>query len=123
MTKQEQLATLVTASEELDGYICHLSWNGILIEEEAQDFDSILKKIDKVAEAIRHETTSPTYVYIVWEDCHGIIGYHKTFEGAKKQLMKDNGYEQLVKNVPLDYDEETRWGWDVLYIERTELEE
>lgn len=123
MTKQEQLAALVTASEELDGYVCSLSWDGILTEKEAKEFDSFLEKINKVAEAIRHEATPPTYVYIVYEDCHGVIGYHKTFESAKKQLMKDSGYKELADNYSLDYDDKTCWGWEVLYIERIEVEE
>lgn len=123
MTKQEQLAALVTASEELDSYVCSLSWDGILTEKEAQEFDGILEKINKVAEEIRHETTPPTYVYAVWEDWHGIVGYHKTLEGAKEQLMEDSGYKELADNYPLDYDDETCWGWDVLYIERIEVEE
>lgn len=118
MTKQEQLATLL-----LGGYVADLAYCGVITEEEAQELDHILEKINKVSEEIRHETTPPTYVYIVWEDWHGIIGYHKTFESAKKQLMKDSGYKELADNYPLDYDGETQWGWDVLYIERIELGE
>lgn len=123
MTKQEQLAALVTASEELDGYVCSLTWDGDISVIKAQEFDSILHRINKVAEAIRHEATPPTYIYAVWEDWHGNIGYHKTFEGAKKQLMEDSGYKELADNYPLDYDDETCWGWDVLFIERIELGE
>ncbi len=123
MTKQEQLAALVCTSESLGDYVADLAYCGVITEKEAEPFDGFIEKIDKVAEAIRHETTPPAYVYIVWDDWHGIIGYHKTFESAKKQLMKNSGYEQLVKNVPLDYDEEIRWGWDVLNVERIELEE
>ena len=123
MTKQEQLAALVCVSEELDSYVCSLSWEGVLTEKEAKEFDSFLEKINEVAEEIRHETTPPTYVYAVHEDWHGTIGYHKTFEGAKKQLMEDSGYKELADNYPLDYDDETCWGWDVLYIERIEVEE
>ena len=123
MTKQEQLAALVRVSEELDGYVCSLAWDGVLTEKEAQEFDSFLEKINKVAEEIRHETTPPTYVYAVWEDWHGIIGYHKTFEGAKKQLMEDGAYQDLADNYPPDYNDETCWGWDVLFIERIEVEE
>ena len=123
MTKQEQLAALVTAYEELDGYVCSLSWDGVLTEKEAKEFDSILEKINKVAEAIRHETTPPTYAYAVREDGYGIIGYHKTFEGAKKQLTENTGYQELADNYPLDYDRETCWGWDVLFIERIKIKE
>ena len=122
MTKQEQLAALVCASEEIDGYVCNLSWMGILTEDEAKNFDSILKKIDEVAEVIRHEVTPPSYVYAVWEDWHGIIGYHKTLEGAKKQLMEHSDYEQL-KKYPLDYESENAWGWDDLYVYQLELDD
>ena len=122
MTKQEQLAALQCAYEELDGYTCSLSWDGILTEDEAKNFDSILEKIDKVAEEIRHETTS-SYVYTVWEDCCGIIGYHKTFESAKKQLMEHSVYKEHLKEFPLDCESETCWGWDILCIDRIEVEE
>lgn len=122
MTKQEQLATLVCASQEFNTLVGLLLGSGILTEDEAKDFDDIIEKIDKVAEAIRHEATPPSIVYIVHEDCDGIIGCHKTFEGAKKQLMESGG-EKLAEEYPLDYDGETCWGWDVLYIERTELGE
>lgn len=121
MTKQEQLAALVCASEELDSYVSNLAYAGVLTEDEAKDFDSIIEKIDKVSEEIRHETISPTYVYTVWEDWHGIIGHHKTFEGAKKQLMENEAYKELAQ-VPLYYDDETCWGWDGLLVERIELE-
>lgn len=110
MTKQEQLATLVCVSEFLGDYVADLAYCGVITEKEAEPFDGFIEKIDKVAEEIRHETTPPTYAYIVWEDWHGIIGYHKTFESAKKQLMKDSGYKELADNYPLDYDGETRWG-------------
>lgn len=123
MTKQEQLAALVCASEELDGYVSNLAYSGVLTEDEAKDFDGIIEKIDRVSEEIRHETTSPTYVYTVWEDCHGIIGYHKTFEGAKKQLMEDSEYKELAENYPLDYEGKNTWGWEVLCIEKIEVEE
>lgn len=123
MTKQEQLAALQCASEELDSYTNSLSWDGILTEDEAKKFDPILEKINKVSEEIRHEATSPSYAYAVWEDRHGIIGYHKTFEGAKKQLMEHEAYQDLADNYPLDYDDETCWGWDVLFIEKIEVEE
>lgn len=63
------------------------------------------------------------YVYAVFDDWDGIIGYHKTFEGAKKQLMKYGAYRDIADNYPLDYDDETCWGWDVLFIERIEVEE
>lgn len=123
MTKQEQLAALVCASEELDGYACSLSWDGVLSENEAKNFDGIIEKIDKVAEEIRHEPTPPTYIYAVWDDWWGTLGYHKTFEGAKKHLMEDSGYKELVDNYPLDYENETRWGWKFLLIERIRLRE
>lgn len=123
MTKQEQLAALVTASEKLDSYVCSLSWNGVLTEKEAKEFDGILEKINEVTEAIRHETTPPTYVYAVWEDWHGIVGYHKTFEGAKEQLMKNKECQELADNYPLDYDGETRWGWEFFNVERIEVGE
>jgi hypothetical protein len=123
MTKQEQLTALVCISEILDGYVSDLAYCGVIPEKEEEGFDKIIEKIDKVAEAIRHETTPPTYVYAVWEDWHGTIGYHKTFEGAKKQLMEDSGYKELADNCPLDYNDETCWGWEVLYIERIELGE
>jgi hypothetical protein len=123
MTKQEQLAALAWASEEIDGCVCSLSWVGILLEKEAKEFDSFLEKINKVAEAIRHETTSPTYVYVIHESCRGTIGCHKTFEGAKKQMMEYGIYQEFADNFPLDYDEETRWGWDIFHIKRIEIEE
>lgn len=124
MTKQEQLAALVCASEELDSYVCSLSWDGVLTENEAKAFDHILEKINKVAEEIRHEATSPTYVYVIYDTEAGeTLGHHKTFEGAKKQLMEDSGYRELAKVFPLDYNNETRWGWTILYIERIEVEE
>ena len=59
MTKQEQLAALIWASEELDSYVSNLAYAGVLTEDEAKDFDDILEKINKVAEAIRHEATPP----------------------------------------------------------------
>lgn len=121
MTKQEQLATLVWASEELNNYVSNLAYMGVLTENEAKDFDDIIEKIDKVSEEIRHEAIPSAYVYIVWEDWHGDIGYHKTFEGAKKQLMEHSVYKELAQ-YPLDYDGETRWGWNVLLIERIEVE-
>ena len=122
MTKQEQLAALIYASEELDSYVSNLAYAGILTGDEAKGFDEIIEKIDKVAEEIRHEAT-PTYIYAVWDDWHGIIGYHKTFEDAKKHLMKDAGYQELADNYPLDYDGKDKWGWDELLIERIEMEE
>ena len=121
MTKQEQLAALVTVTEELDSYVCTLSWDDILTEKEAKEFDSFLHRINKVAEAIRHEATPPTYVYAVSDDWHGILGYHKTFEGAKKRLMEHSLYEEL-KGHPLDYDSETCWGWDELLVYQLELD-
>ena len=123
MTKQEQLAALVTASETLGALVDNFAWSGVLNEEEARSFDTISEKINKVTEAIRHETTPPTYVYAVWEDWHGNIGYHKTFEGAKEQLMEHGAYQDLADNYPPDYDDETCWGWDVLFIERIEVGE
>lgn len=123
MTKQEQLAALQCASEELDGYVSNLAYAGVLTEDEAKDFDGIIEKIDKVAEAIRHETTSPTYVYVIHENCRGTVGCHKTFEGAKKQMMEYGIYQEFADNFPLDYDKETRWGWDIFHIKRIEVEE
>ena len=123
MTKQEQLAALVCASEFIDGYVADLAYCGVLTEKEAEAFDKHIEKIDKVAEAIRHEATPPTYVYAIWDDWHGIIGYHKTFEGAKKQLMENSGYKDLADNCPPDYDGNDKWGWDELLIERIEMEE
>lgn len=122
MTKQEQLAALIWASEELDGYVSNLAYAGVLTEDEAKDFDDIIEKIDKVAEEIRHEATPPTYVYAIWEDECGFVGYHKTFEGAKKQLMKNKACQELADNYPLDYDDETCWGWRERLIEKIEME-
>lgn len=55
MTKQEQLAALMCASEHLDCYVDHLSCMGVLTEDETKDFDDIIEEINKVVEAIRHE--------------------------------------------------------------------
>lgn len=128
MTKKEaQLSMLMFASEELGSYVRDLLLDDILTEGEAERFDSILIKIDKVAEGIAeeidHEATPPTYVYAVWDDCYGNIGYHKTFDGARKQLMEHGAYQSLADNYPLDYDNDVCWGWDVLHIERIKVEE
>ena len=122
MTKQEQLATLVCVSEFLNDYVADLAYCGVITEKEAEPFDGFIEKIDKVAEEIRHEAIPPAYVYTVWEDCCGIIGYHKTFEGAKKQLMEHSVYKEHLKEFPLDCESETCWGWDILCIDRIELE-
>lgn len=52
------------------------------------------------------------YVYLVYDDWHGLIAICGTPERAT-QMVKDDAFSSgLPEDTPLDYDDEERWGWD-----------
>lgn len=52
------------------------------------------------------------YVYLIYDDWHGLLCICATPEKAK-ELVKNEAFSGgLPEDTPLDYDCETRWGWD-----------
>lgn len=52
------------------------------------------------------------YVYLVYEDCHGLIAICGTPERAT-QMVKDEAFSGgLPEDTSLDYDDEDSWGWE-----------
>ena len=63
------------------------------------------------------------YVYLVYEECHGLIGVYRTPEDATKHVKQDvfEWCPELL-NQPLDYNSESCWGWEgATYWERKEV--
>jgi hypothetical protein len=52
------------------------------------------------------------YVYLVYDDWHGLISICATPEKATEQVKKDAFSSGLSEDTPLDYDDEFRWGWE-----------
>jgi hypothetical protein len=52
------------------------------------------------------------YVYLVYEDWHGLIGIYATPEKATEMVKKDAFESGLPEDTPLDYDDEDSWGWE-----------
>lgn len=52
------------------------------------------------------------YVYLVYDDWHGLIAICGNPERAT-QMVKDDAFSSgLPEDTPLDYDDEECWGWD-----------
>jgi hypothetical protein len=53
------------------------------------------------------------YVYLVYEDCHGLIGVYETQENATKRVKQDvlESCPELL-NQPVDYNSQWCWGWE-----------
>jgi hypothetical protein len=53
------------------------------------------------------------YVYLVYEECHGLIGVYETPEDATK-CVKQEVFEWCPEllNKPLDYNSQWCWGWE-----------
>ena len=63
------------------------------------------------------------YVYLVYEDCYGLVGIYGTSEDATK-CVKQDVLERRPKllNKPLDYNSQWRWGWKgVAHWEREQV--
>ena len=63
------------------------------------------------------------YVYLVYEECHGLIGVYGTPEDATKCVKQDvlESCPELL-NQPLDYNSPRCWGWEgATYWERQEV--
>ena len=52
------------------------------------------------------------YVYLVYDDWHGLLCICATLEGATEQVKKEAFGGGLPEGTPLDYDDECRWGWE-----------
>ena len=63
------------------------------------------------------------YVYLVYEDCHGLIGIFGKQKDATKCVKQNvlEGYPELL-NQPLDYNSQYYWGWEgASYWRREEI--
>ena len=52
------------------------------------------------------------YVYLIYDDWHGLIGICATPEKATEMVKDDAFSSGLPEDTPLDYNDEDRWGWD-----------
>ena len=52
------------------------------------------------------------YVYLIYDDWHGLLRICATPEGAKEQVKKEAFSSGLPEDTPLDYESEERWGWE-----------
>ena len=52
------------------------------------------------------------YVYLIYEDWHGLIGVCATPEKATELVKNDTFDSGLPKDTPLDWNDEARWGWE-----------
>ena len=63
------------------------------------------------------------YVYLVYEDWHGLVGIYETSEGATNRVKQEilEGWPELL-NQPVEYDSQWCWGWDgAAHWERVEV--
>lgn len=52
------------------------------------------------------------YVYVVSDDCHGVVGYYSTKEKATEAVNTiASEWYQLPLNTPLDYKGDEAYGW------------
>ena len=52
------------------------------------------------------------YVYLVYDDWHGLRYICGNPESATKIVKKEAFSGGLPEDTPLDYEGEVRWGWD-----------
>lgn len=52
------------------------------------------------------------YVYLVYEDWHGLQCICATPEKATELVKKDAFSSGLPEDTPLDYNDEDCWGWE-----------
>ena len=52
------------------------------------------------------------YVYLVYEDSHGLVNVCGTPEKATELVKKDAFEGGLPEDTSLDWNDETRWGWE-----------
>ena len=52
------------------------------------------------------------YVYLVYDDWHGLLCICATPKKATELVKKDALNSGLSEDTPLDYDDEDRWGWE-----------
>ena len=52
------------------------------------------------------------YVYLVYDDWHGLLCICANPEKATELVKKDALNSGLSEDTPLDYDDEHRWGWE-----------
>lgn len=63
------------------------------------------------------------YVYLVYEECHGLIGVYENPEDATKRVKQDVfEWSPELLNLPLDYNSQWHWGWEgASYWKREEV--
>ena len=52
------------------------------------------------------------YVYLVYDDWHGLQCICATPEKAIELVKAEALNSELPEDTPLDYDNETQWGWE-----------
>lgn len=63
------------------------------------------------------------YVYLVYEECHGLIGVYENSENATKRVKQDilESCPELLNQSP-DYNSQWCWGWEgATYWEKHEV--
>ena len=53
------------------------------------------------------------YVYLVYEECHGLVGTYDTQEKATKRVIQDilESCPEILDEEP-DFNGPVAWGWD-----------
>ena len=63
------------------------------------------------------------YVYLVYEDCHGLIGVYGSPEGATERVIAEAKDGFCCECLPApDFDDDYYYGWDVVYWRRVEVQ-
>lgn len=52
------------------------------------------------------------YVYLIYDDWHGLLCICATPEKATEQVKKEAFGGGLPEDTPLDYEGAERWGWE-----------
>lgn len=63
----------------------------------------------------------PKYIWVIYEECHGIVGYWDTREGAVAEVERLNKSTDWYENDPLCYNDEYRYGYEWTNARRVEL--
>jgi hypothetical protein len=61
------------------------------------------------------------YIYLVYDECHGIINYCGTPEAATKIVLDNIGGYDIDPNLIRPDVSEDYYGWDVLHWRREEV--